>query len=266
VDSLLALIKLSVRQMAGGKKLLVVALLLVGAAALAALVRNAGNEPREGWGVVSTVMLTFLFLQALVILIPLLFATSLLRDEIEDGTLVYLFTRPVPKWKVILAKYAASTVVCGALVVAGMGLFQLAFLVPGGGGEKEFGWATRTLAFMGAGFLGVVTYGALFTLVGLISKRGLIFGVAYGFLSEFLMTLLPAVIKKLTVMHYLRSIALSGLDLEKLRIDDLPGLSDLSGATPSVAVLVVAAALLLGASCVLVSKKEFLTLKGADSE
>lgn len=264
MDDLLALMRLSVLQMTRGRKLLVLIALLGGAALLAAVVRNGADVPPAGWAVVSVLMLTFIFLQTLVILIPLLFATSLLRDEIEEGTLVYLFTRPIPKWKVLLAKYAATTGVCALLVVLGIGVFQLAFVIPGG--ADGFAWGKRTFAFMAAGALGVVGYGALFTLIGLISKRGLIVGIAYGFISEFLLTNLPAVIKKLTVMHYLRSVALYDIGLPDADMERFLGLLDLAEPGTAVGVVLAGTVVLLFLSCVLVTRNEFLTLRGAEAE
>jgi ABC-2 type transport system permease protein len=258
---------LELRHMARGKKLLVLGLLFIGAAALAFTVRRFAEDPGGGrWPQVFLIMMTFVFLQTLVIMVPLLYMTSTIRDEIEEGTFVYLITRPVPKPLILAAKFAAAALFSSALLAGGMALFLVAFRIGGGGDGPDFDWGARLAAFIRAGVVGVVGYGAIFTFVGLVSKRALIWGIAYGFLSEFILTNVPAVIKKLTVMYYLRSIALGDIDR-----NDFEGLSEmfdmLELTSPSSAVLTVgiAAALFLAVSLVLVSVLEFRAGGGVDS-
>lgn len=310
-EAVWALAALEMRQMARDRKLLVVALLLAGAAVLAFLVRRFAPDPGEGgWPAIYLLMMTFVFLQTLVIMIPLLFATSLIKSEVDDGTMVYLVTRPVPKPVMLGAKLAAAAVFSAALLTGGMTAFHLAFMLPhrqaagrqegkhpgtknaetvfhvkpapppaehgeaetsggtvmpgsfGGGSPSalgaSFAWGERLLAFLAAGLVGVVGYGALFTLVGLLSKRALIWGIAYGFLSEFVLTNFPAVVKKFTVMYYLRSIALGRLEhLGDPDVREMLGLLEL--ASPGTAGLTVlsAALVLLLISAFVVSTQEF---------
>lgn len=216
------LISLEIRQVIGGRRLIVIGAALLALCAFAALARlrmEAILPPHipkvAAWPFLFTTLMGFMFLQTVVLLIPLLFATSLIRNEMDSGTLVYLVTRPIPRWLLLLAKFFAVSAVSAILVIVAMVLFKLAFFLPGGDPiPGSFDWNESMLAFMRAGVLGVIGYGALFTLVGLLSRRGLIWGIAYGFLSEFVLaTFVPAVVKKLTLMHYLRSVALADLDL-----------------------------------------------------
>lgn len=254
---LLALVELELRQMTGGRKSLALGLALAGTTTLAAVVRGFAEPPApEFWGVVFTLMLTFLFLQTLTLLIPLLYATSLLRNELEEGTLVYLVTRPIAKPVLLIAKYAAATLFSSALLIVGFVAFYAAFLVFGPSELGDFAYADRLLRFMVAGVLGVVGYGAIFTLVGLISRRALIWGIAYGFLSEFVLTMIPAVVKKLTVMHYLRSIALSDLRFGDQDVGEFLGLLDLASPGTAVFTVLAAAAGCLFLASLLISGRE----------
>lgn len=205
---------LEIRQMLGGK-LVAIGGLLGGLAGLAFCARLlVGDEVAAE--AVFLIMMNFVFLQTVVILIPLLFATSLIKNELDNGTLVYLVTRPISRPALLLTKFVATTAVSAALVTVGMVAFLIAFLLPGGdptGGS--FAWWSHLFAFIQAGVLGVIGYGALFTLFGLVFKRGLIWGLAYGFISEFILTNLPMLMRKFTIMHYLRSVALTGLDLRR---------------------------------------------------
>ena len=64
-------------------------------------------HPDRLFEVVSMVVL-FLYLQGLVPLTGLAFGTSILLDETGGGTLPYLFTRPVPRSSILLAKLAGQ--------------------------------------------------------------------------------------------------------------------------------------------------------------
>lgn len=264
ITQTLELLRIQLLQMRHGRKILVTFLLLVVLAGVSLLVRMVGDEPAsdlEGWGFLSVLLMTFLYLQTVVILIPLLFASSLFRDEIEEGTWVYVISRPIRKSQILLAKYAACTIVSALLVAVGITLFQLGFIIPGGG---DFPWFERSLAFVYASVLGVATYGALFTLVGLVTRHALVLGIAYGFISEFVLTNIPAVIKKFTVMHYLRSIALNELAVPDRDLEEVLGLLQLS--TPGEAALRLGLTILvaLGLSQALISLREFRTARGAD--
>ncbi|RMG18138.1 MAG: hypothetical protein D6731_02770 [Planctomycetota bacterium] len=255
---------LELRQAIGGAKILVVVLMLFALAALAFAVRALATPPPElgpeaFWPAIYLLMLNFVFLQTTVILVPLAFATSLLRNDIDQGTLVYLWTRPVPRPTLLLAKFLAASAVSAGLLVVGMGLFCLAFLLPGGdpsGGA--FDWLGRTVDFMAAAVLGAVGYGALFALFGLVFRRGLIWGIAYGFLSEFVLTNFPAVVREVTVMHYLRAVALSGVDVRSLGLrfdpEDLAEVERLLGfLDPPSAASAWATVLLLAGACLVLS-------------
>lgn len=233
--ALVAIAELELRRMLGGKRALVLGALLLGAAGLAGVVRAFAVPPpgEEGWTLVF-LLVALAYLQTLVLLVPLLHATSLIKDDEEEGTLVYLLTRPVPRPLLLLAKFTAMVVFAGLTLLLGMLLFLGAFAWCG---PEPYPAFARGWRFVLAAELGVLAYGGLFTLVGMVSRRGMIWGIVYGFLSEFVLaTLLPVLAKRLTLMHHLRSIALADLELP-------PGLPtsmiDLTSPWLSAAVLLV---------------------------
>jgi ABC-2 type transport system permease protein len=237
--ALLAVAELELRRMAGGRRALVVLILLLGAAALAGAVRAWAPPPpvEDGWRFVFLLQ-ALLWLQTLVLLVPLLHATSLVKDDEEEGTLVYLVTRPISRAGLLLAKFAAMLLFAGGSLLLGFLAFLGAFAWLGADPYPAFAHGWR---FLLAAELGVLAYGGLFTLVGLVSRRGMIWGIVYGFLSEFVLaTLVPALAKRLTVMHYLRSVALAGEELP----EGLPGVLELS--SPGLA---AAAAVAVGLGC-----------------
>ena len=109
-----ALFVLSLRQMLGGKKIWILAIFLSLPILLLSVILIASGfdfPEEEGADIEGYAMTAFLYLmypQSLCILASLLYGASLLAGEIEDKTLTYLFTRAMPRWRVLLGKYLAT--------------------------------------------------------------------------------------------------------------------------------------------------------------
>jgi ABC-2 type transport system permease protein len=124
----------------------------------------------------------------------LVFSAAALGDFREDGSLVYLWLRPVARWKIVAAATAASISVALPLV-----------LVPLLVGAAIIGGADAIGATLASVVLGVVTYTAIFVAVGLRTHRALLWGLVYvllweGFISR------AAGAARLSVSNYLRSV------------------------------------------------------------
>lgn len=104
----------------------------------------------------------------------LLFAIPAFGDPVEDGTLVYLWLRPVPRWQIALAAWAATLTVSGPIVL--VPVVASAALTQQGG--VLIGAAT------GATALALVAYSGVFVFAGLRLRRALIWGLAYILLWE----------------------------------------------------------------------------------
>src|ERR1700722_11590755 len=90
-------------------------LLGVGAIVLGLFVHvsNPANRPDAAWAVVDSYGLSLL-----IPVVALMFASAALGDLAEDGTLVYLWLRPLPRWQLAVAAVAASVTVVVPLAVA----------------------------------------------------------------------------------------------------------------------------------------------------
>jgi ABC-2 type transport system permease protein len=110
----------------------------------------------------------------------LVFASAVFGDLREDGSMVYLWLRPVSPRLVVLAGYLSTvTVVLPVVVVP---LMIAAACTGGGAGVIAATAASASLA--------VLAYGALFLCLGLRVQRALVWGLAYillweGFVAEF---------------------------------------------------------------------------------
>ncbi len=104
----------------------------------------------------------------------LVFGVGVLGDLVDDGTLVYLWLRPVARWRLaVSAAFASWTLAVPAAMVP--------VLV----GCAVLGTPDRlTAAAVLATFAAVSAYSSLFVWLGLISRRALVWGIGYLLIVE----------------------------------------------------------------------------------
>ena len=137
-------------------------------------------------------------------------AMNLFRGEIVDRSLHYYFLAPVRREVLVVGKYLSgliATIVLFSITTAGsmlifyFGIFpseSKAYFLNGAG-------ASQLLAYLGVTILACIGYGAVFLIVGLFFRNPIIPGLLlYGW--EWINFLLPPVLKKLSVIHYLQSL------------------------------------------------------------
>ena len=123
----------------------------------------------------AVLMLEGMIVVAIMPIVMIAFATSAFGNEVEDRTLNFLTTRPIPRWRIALPKLlGVMTIGCPLLVVSGV---VAAFI----GLEGDI---QATVAVGVALFVGVVAYSAIFTWAGLMTSRALGFALIYVFLWE----------------------------------------------------------------------------------
>src|SRR5213594_3784078 len=150
------------------------------------------------------ILLIPLFFQLVLIFVTLVNASTLIRDEIEDNTLPYLLTRPISKPALVLYKYVAYLASALVLLVPPI---VLAYGVTELHTESPFSADLDVLwGFLLTTILGSAAYGALFLFVSVLVRRPLAVGLLIGFLWESVVGSIPGDVRKLSVIHYLKSI------------------------------------------------------------
>ncbi|HWH35890.1 MAG TPA: hypothetical protein VNT56_11300 [Acidimicrobiales bacterium] len=99
----------------------------------------------------------------------LVFASAVLGEPHEDATLVYLWLRPVARWRLVAAAAAAALAVSLPVVVVPL---ALAAAVAGAG-------ADLVLATVASCSVATVAYTGVFIWLGLRVRRALVWGLAY---------------------------------------------------------------------------------------
>jgi ABC-type transport system involved in multi-copper enzyme maturation permease subunit len=149
------------------------------------------------------ILIWMLFVRFIVPVLGVFYGTSLIADEVDDKTITYLFTRPVPRAAVLIGKYF-SYLACVVLLVLPSVIVVYFLVVPIGG---QVGQAFPALvADLGMLAIGLAAYGAVFAFVGAQLKRPLIVGLVFAFGWESTVLLIPGYLKRLSVAYYLQAL------------------------------------------------------------
>jgi ABC-2 type transport system permease protein len=203
--------ELSLGQMLWSRRTIFMAVVLGAPVVLAIVVRIVDasgvtplrvNGERVGGTTVFGVVLWWLYVRFVVPVLGVFYGTALIADEVEDKTITYLFTRPVPRRAVLIGKYLAY-VVCTALVVLPSLMIVFFLLVP----LRDIGPSFLTLLTdLGLLAFGLAVYGALFALVGTVMKRPLVTGLVFAFGFEQVAMLMPGYVRRFTIVYYLQGL------------------------------------------------------------
>jgi ABC-2 type transport system permease protein len=157
---------------------------------------NGGESREEAYS-----MLSSLLLFRMLPLASAIFSSGVLSQEIEQKTIVYLLTRPVPRPKFLLLRTLASAL--AVMIVASISAVALSAAVYGGLGLSN-PYLVRDLIAIAVGSL---AYGSLFVLVSLIINRSMIVCLLFAFAWETSVPSMPGSVYLLSVSSYLTAIA-----------------------------------------------------------
>jgi len=161
------------------------------------------NNAAVNGPVIFGLMIWVFFVRFSVPVLGVFYGTSLIADEVDDKTITYLFTRPIPRGSVLLGKYLAF-LVCTIFVVLPSVVVVWLLIVPIGGSlGASFLDLVKDLGLLA---LGLAIYGAVFALIGAGLKRPLLVGLALVFVWEPLVMALPGYLKLYTVAYYLQGL------------------------------------------------------------
>jgi ABC-type transport system involved in multi-copper enzyme maturation permease subunit len=135
---------------------------------------------------------------------------NLFRGEVVDRSLHYYFLSPLRREVLVCGKYLSGLVASLALFcISTAGSLLFLYIGLGSTGRSYF-WdgpgKGQALAYIGITALGCIGYGAAFLVIGLFFRNPIIPALLiYGW--EFINFLLPPILKKISVIHYLHSLS-----------------------------------------------------------
>jgi ABC-2 type transport system permease protein len=154
---------------------------------------------RLGWQLApfAEEMIGGVYISFLLPILCLCFGTHAIGGDWEEGSLVWLLVRPIPRPVLYAAKFAAVLPLALAFTTGGLFLMGLA------GGPRGLEAAAL---FWPAVFWGTLAYLSLFVLMGATFRRSTITAVAYSFVIETLIGNMPGLLKRASIGFYSRCI------------------------------------------------------------
>lgn len=188
----LTIARITARGLFGRRRFLLLLPLPVLLVGLALLADALGAVPSD-WAPSVLVGLGFAVVLPVMALIV---GTGVLGAEIDDGTVVHILAKPLPRREIILAKLAVAVGVTAATV--GTAMFA-AGLVAG---------PVRLAAGVAAGaVLGALAYSALFLALSLVTRRPVLLGLLYVLIWEGLLGNLLSGTRVLSIQQYVVAVA-----------------------------------------------------------
>jgi ABC-2 type transport system permease protein len=157
------------RGLFGRRRFLLLLPLPVLVVGLALLARSLGATPDQ-WGQPVLVGLGFAVVLPVMALIV---GTGVLGSEIDDGTIVHILSKPVPRREIVLAKLAVAATVIA--ITVGVPMFVTGLVA--GSVRLAIGVAIGCV-------LGGLAYSALFLALSLVTRRPVLVGLVYVLLWE----------------------------------------------------------------------------------
>ena len=201
-------------------------------------------------------MMWMLYIRFIVPILGVFYGTALIADEVEDRTITYLFTRPIPRGAVLVGKYLAylaSTI----LLIFPTVIIVFLVMVPVGGGSLA-AMFPALLADLGMLAAGLATYGAVFAWVGARVKRPLVAGLVFVLGWEPGVLLFPGYLKRLTVAYYLQGLVPHAMPPDSGISALLQAFTELPAVAPSLVALGVLTAGALWLAARTVESREYV--------
>ncbi|RKN44481.1 ABC transporter permease subunit [Micromonospora endolithica] len=159
---------------------------------LSVICRAFGVDPGE-WG---PAVLVGLGLAVVLPVVALIVGTGVLGAEIDDGTVVHILTKPLPRWQIVLPKLGVAAGVTAATVA-----------VPLYVGGVLADSVRLGLALAAAAAVGALAYSALFLALSLVTRRPVLLGLVYVLIWEGLLGNFVSGTKVLSIQQYVIALA-----------------------------------------------------------
>ena len=231
--------RITVRGLLGRRRfllLLPLPLLVIG---LALLADGFGAKPAD-WAQPVLVGLGF---ATVLPVIALVVGTGVLGSEIDDGTLVHVLAKPLPRREIILTKLVVAFVVTA--VTVGVPMFVVGLVA---------GSVTLGVGLVVGSAVGALAYSALFLALSLVTRRPVLLGLLYVLIWEGVLGNLLSGTRLLSVQQYVVAVSDAVADSELLR-----------GTVSVPASLVMAVVFTVGATLLAVDRLRSFSIAGETS-
>ena len=154
----------------------------------------------------------------LIPIVAMAVGVSAIGEQVEEGTIVYLWTRPVKRRAIYLGRLLAAQAVSSLLL---SGSLILCFLVMVSEGPEVIDWAFLKLYLVTflIIILGTFSYSAVFAAMGTFFKKPVLPAILFAFGWEAMVSSIPARVQELSLRFHLQNI----VDIPKALPENLEG-------------------------------------------
>jgi ABC-2 type transport system permease protein len=198
---------ISARALIGRRRVLLLLPLPLLLILLAALV-HGGVDSTDDLHKLTQFVLVGFGLGMVVPLTALLLGTGVFGLEIDDGTLMHILAKPVPRWEIVISKFV---VVAGLSVAVTAPALFIAGLIADG--------AALGTGFAVGGAVASVAYCAFFLALSLMNRRSVVIGLLYIMVWELTMGKLVSGVRSLSIGQYATTLAHSVSDSSTFSAD-----------------------------------------------
>ncbi len=160
-----------------------------------------------------------IFIPYLIPIVAMAVGVSAIGEQVQDGTVVYLWTRPIRRRAIYLGRLMAAQGVATLLLSLSL---VLCFMVMVSNGFGIIDWDFFKL-YAGTFliiFLGGATYAALFAAMGTFFRKPVLPAILFTFGWESMVSNIPARVQELTLRFHLQNLVTAS----EPTADDLPGI------------------------------------------
>lgn len=196
-----ALASVTARQILARRRALALAAFGLFPVALAAILRRGGDAALT----TAVELETMIILPVILPIVALVIGTGVFGAEIDDGTALYILSKPVARWRIVLTRVLVAAAVT-ALLTAPAALL----VVPVAGASDRRGVGA---AFAAAVAVGALLYSAVFVALSLVTRRALVAGLVYVVVWEGIIAAQAPGVRYLSVIQFVLTLAdsLAGL-------------------------------------------------------
>lgn len=160
--------KLALQALFGRRRFWLLAALPIGVLALTVLIRVMSDDEGATW-----LMVSVLAYPLVLPLVALLATSSVLGPEVDDGSIVYLLSKPVSRHAVAVSKWLVAWV---TTLLVGAGTVFLTALIAHGGEES--------VAMLAASLVAGTAYSALFLALSALTRHAVVVGLLFVLIWE----------------------------------------------------------------------------------
>jgi len=236
---------LTFRQLFVRKRLIASVLLALAPVAVSVLFHRNGRNVGEPTAVFLQQLYELLVIGVILPLAAVIFATGAFGVDLEEGTIVHLLVKPLPRWQLVASRYVVAVI---ATLSVSLPAVILSWLVVGADRPEA-----SVLLAMAAGVAAAsLVYSAVFLPLGITSRRALVLGLLYIVVVEFLLARIAPGVRALSIGQYALGVssALTATDSQVLGFPGVRGPQPLAMST----VWVMGSILLVGGLAVALRK------------